>query len=222
MNNDLPNPSADEEVESKIILAEYIESGTFVAGEEDVFTAGIEGMEQCVIMSKAAFEKLRQQHNAEREDMDSQIVVLKAECFALKENLDDRRARVDRLESELATAQKTIEDKQKLLEAACRDWADDDTRLRAMVNELLPDADTEGDLYGVPGILDFGDMLSNEIRSLRSQLQTAMEEGDALAVSSSKGIRRTGKASLLHQQPSGRGGGGTARNARRLGGPVWT
>lgn len=99
-------PSADEKVETPTITVEYIESGTFVGGEEDVFNANIKTGDECVVMSKAAFVLLAADRKKEREQLGGQIVVLKAECFALKENLDDRRARVERLESELATAQK--------------------------------------------------------------------------------------------------------------------
>lgn len=42
----------------KHIKAKYIESGAFQGGEEDVFTAGINHVERCVVMSEAQFEKI--------------------------------------------------------------------------------------------------------------------------------------------------------------------
>ncbi len=42
----------------KIVEVEYIESGTFQGGEEDVCTAGIERDETCIVMSKKEYEKL--------------------------------------------------------------------------------------------------------------------------------------------------------------------
>lgn len=74
------------------------------------------------------------------------------------------------LRAALAERDREIEKKQKLIETACRDWADDDTRMKEMVKRLIPSADVEGDSHGVPSILDCGDMLCNEIVSIRSQL----------------------------------------------------
>jgi predicted GNAT family acetyltransferase len=47
----------------KVIQAEYIESGTFVAGEEDVYLAGIESGDECVVLKKADYDKLKKQKN---------------------------------------------------------------------------------------------------------------------------------------------------------------
>jgi hypothetical protein len=43
----------------KSITAEYIESGTFQGGEEDVSKAGIEYGEEVVILKKAEYERLK-------------------------------------------------------------------------------------------------------------------------------------------------------------------
>jgi hypothetical protein len=42
----------------KHVEVEYIESGTFVGGEGDVFDAEIKYGEECVVLKKKDFEKL--------------------------------------------------------------------------------------------------------------------------------------------------------------------
>lgn len=42
----------------KYITAEYIESGTFQAGEEDVSNAGIAYGEEVVVLKKSVYDKL--------------------------------------------------------------------------------------------------------------------------------------------------------------------
>lgn len=42
------------------IEAQYIESGTFVAGEEEVFNAGIERGETVVVMRRADFDAMKE------------------------------------------------------------------------------------------------------------------------------------------------------------------
>jgi hypothetical protein len=44
----------------KYVSVEYIESGTFQGGEENVSEAGIEYGEECVVISKANFKKLKE------------------------------------------------------------------------------------------------------------------------------------------------------------------
>jgi hypothetical protein len=43
----------------KNMLVEYIESGTFVGGEEDAFDLGIESGEECVVIPKRTWDKLQ-------------------------------------------------------------------------------------------------------------------------------------------------------------------
>lgn len=42
----------------KTVLVEYLESGTFIGGEEDSFTARIEPGEVCVVLKKKDFDAL--------------------------------------------------------------------------------------------------------------------------------------------------------------------
>lgn len=42
----------------KTVEVEYIESGTFQGGEEDVFTAGIKYDESCIVVRKKDFARL--------------------------------------------------------------------------------------------------------------------------------------------------------------------
>lgn len=49
---------------TKPIEVEYIESGTFQGGEEDVFTAGIKYGETCVVLTKKDFALLKASHQA--------------------------------------------------------------------------------------------------------------------------------------------------------------
>lgn len=43
----------------KHVKVEYIESGTFQGGEEDVSKAGIEYGEDCIVISKSTFKNLK-------------------------------------------------------------------------------------------------------------------------------------------------------------------
>jgi len=43
----------------KSVEVEYIESGTFCGGEEDVFNAGVERGETCVVIKKGDFLNLK-------------------------------------------------------------------------------------------------------------------------------------------------------------------
>ncbi len=43
----------------KVVAVEYVESGTFQGGEEDVFAAEIEYGETCAVMSQKSYDELR-------------------------------------------------------------------------------------------------------------------------------------------------------------------
>jgi len=53
------NPKAANQMKIKSVEVEYIESGTFQGGEEDVFKAKIEYGETCYVVSKSTLDYLK-------------------------------------------------------------------------------------------------------------------------------------------------------------------
>lgn len=62
----------------KTVEVEYIESGTFQGGEEDVFTAGIKYDETCIVLKKKDFTAMK-----------SEIVELKKARLSLLKQIDE-------------------------------------------------------------------------------------------------------------------------------------
>ena len=69
-----------------------------------------------------------------------------------------------RLTKELLEARAEIERQKETIRLHCSDWAEDHTHAQTVAKHLgIPDAQVEGDSYGVPGIQELVDMIAAKV-----------------------------------------------------------
>lgn len=121
---------------------------------------------------------------ADRENLIQQVNQLRAELAAANQALYAIQSALNRVDKSPFTdpvecidwmsatmqhLEKRVAELDSQVKASCADWADDHTRLQAIVNAAIPAADVDGDRYGVPAILDLAEILQKRIKELEAK-----------------------------------------------------
>ena len=76
----------------------------------------------------------------------------------------------------IAEFERRIGELRKQLECANRDWAEDDTAIRAMLAPILGQARVDGDSHGVPGLTELVEEAAAKLKSAADRLANHLEK----------------------------------------------